>query len=279
MSEVNSSSLQIDPELKRRLAGLYVSMAKRLGIQSAPKIIFTNDKKNAEEAFGKTAYYDPMQRVIRVYITGRHPTDILRSFAHELIHHWQNEHEALPKSNAGQEHYAQKDPVLRKREMEAYLFGNILFRDWQDENRYGPVNENLRINNPAVLQKEIKDLLFRLIKRHVLDSFHRERTSGDMNPIDFAEELARHIELTINTFIETVNNRGNWENQPDMIKEKITVSDLKKLIRERIEDVVKKIKKSNDQKNLNWAGGSKKETLSFRRNKRSNPQKKTIIMK
>lgn len=234
MSDANPSAFNVGPELKQRLAGLYASMAKRLGIQNAPKIIFTNDKKNSKEAFGKTAYYDPTQRVVRVYVTGRHPTDILRSFAHELIHHWQNEHGALPNSNAGQEHYAQKDPVLRRREMEAYLFGNILFRDWQDENRYGPINENLRINDPTTIHKEIKNLLFRLIKRHVLDSFHRERTSGDMKPEDFVEELARNIELTINKFVEVVNNRGNWENQPNMIKEKITTSELKKLIRERI---------------------------------------------
>lgn len=251
MSDSNTLSFHIDSDLKNRLASLYSNMAKRLGIKTAPKIVFTHSLKNAEEPFGKTAYYDPASKTVKIYITERHATDILRSFAHELIHHWQNEHNALPVSSVGQNHYAQKDQILRKREMEAYLFGNMLFRDWQDENRYGSLNENLKINDPTHIQKEIKNLLFRLIKKHAIDSFHRERTSGDMKPEDFVEELTRNIELTINQFVDTINNRGNWENQPNMIKEKIKLSELKKLIKERIDDAVKKSKKGVN--NSNWA--------------------------
>lgn len=243
MPDSNTLSFHVDADLKQRLASLYSNMANRLGIKNAPKIVFTHSLQNAEEPFGKTAYYDPASKTVKIYITERHATDILRSFAHELIHHWQNEHNALPVSSVGQDHYAQKDKILRRREMEAYLFGNMLFRDWQDENRYGPVNENLRINDPTHIQREIKNLLFRLIKKHAIDSFHRERTSGDMKPEDFVEELARNIELTINQFVNTINNRGNWENQPNMIKEKIRMSELKKLIKERIDDAVKKSSK------------------------------------
>jgi len=129
------------PELKRQLGSLYMYLAKHLGIRQPPaKIIFTKNQKNADNPFGLTAYYDHKEKTIRLYITDRHETDILRSFAHEVIHHWQNERGTLNppgKPEPVQKHYAQSDPNLRKREMEAYLFGNILFRDWQDENRYG----------------------------------------------------------------------------------------------------------------------------------------------
>lgn len=224
-----------DPELKQRLASLYANMAKRLGIKQHPKIVFSHDAANAEEEFGKTAYYDPISKLIRVYTTKRHPTDILRSFAHELIHHWQNEHGALPTSQSGQAHYAQKDPVLRKREMEAYLLGNILFRDWQDENRYGKLNENLEVADPTMVQATIKELLFNLIKANAIRSYHRGGTSGDMDPKDYVDEITRKLELEINKFLQVVNNRGNWENQQNMISESISKAELRKLIRERIE--------------------------------------------
>lgn len=161
-------------DLKQRLASLYKSMAKRLGIKTAPRVVFTQNQANASKPFGLTAFYNQMERSIKVYITDRHPTDILRSFAHELIHHWQNEHGALPPQNAGQAHYAQKDPVLRKREMEAYLLGNILFRDWQDENRYGAINEGVDYSTRDEVQSAIRKTLFDLVKTNAEHSFHEE---------------------------------------------------------------------------------------------------------
>ena len=167
MDETPKSSVKADPKLKEMLGSLYRSMAKRLGVQQAPKIVFTHDKRNAETPFGLTAYYLNPERTIRVFITDRHPTDILRSFAHELIHHWQNEHNALPPQNNGHAHYAQKDPILRRREAEAYLFGNIMFRDWQDENRYGPLSGNTETPQQE-LQEIIDESLFELLKERLM---------------------------------------------------------------------------------------------------------------
>jgi predicted metalloprotease len=45
---------------------------------------------NAEDFFGKTAYYEPNTQTIVLYTHGRHPKDIARSYAHEMIHHIQN---------------------------------------------------------------------------------------------------------------------------------------------------------------------------------------------
>lgn len=127
-------------DLKRRLASLYLYLSEHLGIQNSPsKVTFTENKENSSNPFGLTGYYDPNTKQIRLYVTERHDTDILRSFAHEVIHHWQNERGTLTKqSNESGGAYAQEDPNLRKREMEAFLLGNLLFRDFQDENRYGP---------------------------------------------------------------------------------------------------------------------------------------------
>ncbi len=52
-----------------------------------PSVKLKNSPEEANGLFGKTAYYDPEQKMIVLYIHGRHPKDVLRSFAHEMIHH------------------------------------------------------------------------------------------------------------------------------------------------------------------------------------------------
>lgn len=219
-------------ELKQKIASLYSYLASHLQIREVPKVVLTNDKQNSVNPFGLTGYYDPDTKSIRLYITDRHQTDILRSFAHEVIHHWQNENGTLKSGDKNADtspHYAQNDQNLRKREMEAYLFGNILFRDWQDENRYGPpaapplmpqpINENLRVQNSSRLKNGFEKLLRYFVKDGTISSYHRELTSGDMNPEDFINDFANKLVGALNTQIQTINDRGNWENQPYMIKE------------------------------------------------------------
>ena len=154
MPEESTASFAVDPKLQQMVWSLYTSMSKRLQIKQAPKILFSQNAANAAKPFGLTAFYNQHERYIKVYITNRHTTDILRSFAHELIHHWQNENGKLPAGHHDPTHYAQKNPQLRKCEMEAYLYGNIMFRDWQDENRFGPLSETVTISEIRQLIRE-----------------------------------------------------------------------------------------------------------------------------
>ena len=230
--EANGTTLFLSPNqmnIRTRLASLYAYLASKLQIKEVPKVILTNDRKNSKNPFGLTGYYDPETKTIKLYITDRHDTDILRSFAHEVIHHWQNENGTLNGNDAGG-HYAQEDENLRKREMEAYLFGNILFRDWQDENRYGPpktqplmpqpINENnLAIKNSRRLKKGFEVLLKTFIKDGTISTFDRNLTSGTMKPNDFVNDFSMKLVGALNGLIQTINNRGNWENQSNMIKE------------------------------------------------------------
>ena len=55
--------------------------AKELGIKSLPKIHFVGNSENKKHAFGHTN-----TKVIYVRVTDRHPLDIMRTLAHELIH-------------------------------------------------------------------------------------------------------------------------------------------------------------------------------------------------
>ena len=123
-------------ELKEALGEIFKTAREEFGIQNSPKLHLRQDEENAQGIFGKTAYYDPTDQSIVLYITNRHSKDICRSFAHELVHHHQNERGDLELGDASQATYAQDDPHMRKMEMEAYLKGNLLLRDFEDNFKY-----------------------------------------------------------------------------------------------------------------------------------------------
>jgi len=103
---------------------------ERLGFQNNPTIFLNHDQRNADQTYGKTGYYDPQRVEIHVFATGRHPKDILRSIAHELVHHGQNERGELENAGYSGPGYAQKNPSLRKAETEAN--DPMFFRDFED---------------------------------------------------------------------------------------------------------------------------------------------------
>ena len=106
---------------------------KEFGFNKPPVLNLVSDKENQMKLLGKTAYYDPNNMSISIYVDGRHPKDILRSFAHELVHHTQNENGQLNAGGYSGEGYAQKNKDLRDMERDAYERGNMCFRDWEDQ--------------------------------------------------------------------------------------------------------------------------------------------------
>ena len=105
---------------------------QRYKLKNKPQIIFQDDIENSKNPLGKTAYYDPEAQSITVFTTGRHIKDCLRSLAHELVHHLQNERGEFDNSGPTFQGYAQKDPHLRKMESEANEKGSMCLRDWED---------------------------------------------------------------------------------------------------------------------------------------------------
>ena len=101
-----------------------------LNIEPLPDVIFIeDDKKNADNILGRTAYYDPNTNCITLYTHSRHPKDILRSYAHEMIHHMQNL-EGRIQGIEGQN--INEDEYLKELELEAYSKGNMCFRSWEN---------------------------------------------------------------------------------------------------------------------------------------------------
>ena len=62
--------------------------AKHLGLSSLPKISLVGSSENSKNAFGHFLG-DRKGTSISVRITGRHPIDVMRTIAHELIHYKQ----------------------------------------------------------------------------------------------------------------------------------------------------------------------------------------------
>ena len=103
---------------------------KGMDIMPLPKLkIIDNDVKNAKNILGRTAYYNPEDCSITLFTFGRHPKDILRSYAHEMIHRIQDNEGRLGNVNTTN---TNEGGDLDQLEREAYEHGNMTFRNWED---------------------------------------------------------------------------------------------------------------------------------------------------
>ena len=129
----------------------------QMGFSRPPKLFLQNDTKNSEDPLGKTGFYDPQAESITLYVTGRHPKDILRSLAHELMHHTQKCNGDFDNvSSVGEQGYAQSDPHMRNMEIQAYQ-ASIVFRDWEDSLKETIYYEHLQKGDNKMSFKDWKN--------------------------------------------------------------------------------------------------------------------------
>ncbi len=102
---------------------------QKMNISPLPEIKIKRDLAEASSVFGRTAYYSPDLKEVVLYVEGRHPKDVLRSFTHEMVHHIQNVEGRL--KNYGTTNTNEDDDLVEI-EKEAYTLGNITFRNWED---------------------------------------------------------------------------------------------------------------------------------------------------
>lgn len=122
-----------------------------LNVYPFPNIELKWDEQDG--LFIKTGYYLPSEKKIVLFCKDRHPKDILRSYAHEMIHHMQN-------LNGDDLNFTSEDDVkdndkLEKLESEAYLKGNIYFRKWTEyerSNKNSLLNENILRESPDTVE-------------------------------------------------------------------------------------------------------------------------------
>jgi hypothetical protein len=90
MSKVKSfKQFNEETQLNDHISSFVDYACKELQIENRPMIHVINDKKAALEntSFGS---YSPSDHKIAINIADRHTADILRTLAHELVHHRQN---------------------------------------------------------------------------------------------------------------------------------------------------------------------------------------------
>jgi hypothetical protein len=155
-----------------------------LNIQPYPSLEFIDsDEENAGNIFGKTAYYMPSDKKIVLYTLGRHPKDILRSFAHEMIHHHQNLNGTLGNIQTTN---TNEDDELDIIEREAYEQGNIMFRNWTDS-LTDSLNESFYLDIPKFNQpKTIQQYLIESINEINLSKENAADINGDLTGGTFA---------------------------------------------------------------------------------------------
>jgi hypothetical protein len=96
-----------------------------------PKVILDNTDQG-DGVFVYTGYFDPDKKGIRLFIHNRHPKDVLRTLAHELIH-WKQDVDGVIDNSGYTSDKITEDENLVKLEEEAYLKGNMAFRSWTEE--------------------------------------------------------------------------------------------------------------------------------------------------
>ena len=188
---INNSGLEI-PGFEDMIQSLVSFSQDRFGFEKPPTLFLNSDLDNATNLLGKTAYYDPEQREIHIYTTDRHPKDIMRSISHELVHHHQNCKGDFAGDHYSGEGYAQKDPHMRKMEKEAYLQGNMCFRDWEDSYKQEQqVYNEWRTNTMSLKEWKNKEL-FDLLSQRWGFSKNVINEGKDLSPED--KEIAARTE-------------------------------------------------------------------------------------
>lgn len=186
--------MESDKKIKvcKNMMGSFMPFAqKRMGFDKTPNVRFLSNPTNASQALGKTAYYDPNNQSVSLYIDNRHPKDIMRSLSHELVHHTQNLRGDLQDtSGLGEQGYAQTNEHLREMEREAYETGNLCFRDWEDGYKQEQGNILMENKRTEELQQQL-DLYSDMFKDR--EGF-RPRWIYDSPDFDTVEKVDAAIE-------------------------------------------------------------------------------------
>ena len=164
---VNPEPIQenIQPDLTPHIDSINLfAIENGYNIMPLPTVeMVCDDVENADNFFGKTGYYNPATKTIVLYTLNRHPKDVARSYAHELIHHMQNMDGLLGNIQTTN---TNEDDHLDAIEREAYELGNMLFRNWTDT----------IINHPEPLNESKFDSTILHVSRDIVNAFKRGKT-------------------------------------------------------------------------------------------------------
>ena len=240
LNENTTYSNHID--YKQQIRNLTKHMIKKgMNILPLPQVIFKHgDQENASNFFGKTAYYNPEDMAIVLYTEGRHPKDVVRSFAHEMIHHIQNLEDRLENISTTN---TMEDDHLNDIEREAYTRGNMTFRNWTDSvdgeevtslNEIGDASskvfsyKKIQPGIDAKSFKEITDEDDRVDDIETEDVYEFETDLGTKYVVNFeVEHYSDSKELKVSIDFTTIGNlRMDPTNKGEQYAVMATISDI-----------------------------------------------------
>lgn len=148
-------------DLEGHIQDMYGFFANKYSFDKHPSIHLDSDEQNKAEILGKTAYYDPQSYEVHIYTDDRHPKDMLRSIAHELIHHKQNLENRLQVGGYNGPGYYLENDKLKDVEHEAMLEGNACMREWEDTKKYKNPKESKNMSLKEWKNNELNGLLLK----------------------------------------------------------------------------------------------------------------------
>ncbi len=218
-------------DMEDHIHGMYDFFDQKLGFKKPPTMVFDSDPSNQSNILGKTAYYDPQSLEIHIYSDGRHPKDMLRSIAHELIHHQQNMEGRLDVGGYNGPGYYLENDKLRKIEHEAMLDGNALMREYEDTIK----KENNQMSLKEWKNKELNTLLlkkFGILKESV-DQAYDDAVERNYGEEESEEEVVE----------EQLGTSDSEEEEEDTIEEnKVDIKEVVQRVLENNKKVMQKLK-------------------------------------
>lgn len=215
----NHSNVDLS-SLEPHVQGMYNHFDQKIGFKKPPTIHFDSDPSNHHRVLGKTAYYDPQSLEIHVFTDGRHPKDMLRSIAHELIHHQQNEEDRLNVGGYMGEGYYLKNEAMRELEQEAMLQGNALMREYEDTLKLEEKNEmSLKEWKNNELNKNLLKKFGILSEEKKPDFLDLDKDGDKEEPmVDAAEEAEKMNEEVAEEEEEEESEEESKEEEKDLSK-------------------------------------------------------------
>lgn len=179
----------MNEQIQTLLSHFYGYAKDKLGFDKDANIRFVMDEENSKNPLGMTAHYNPDSMEVTVYTSGRHPKDVLRSVAHELVHHRQNCQGKMDNTGPTEPGYAQNDSHLRGLEEEAYLDGNMCFRDWEDTYK---ANQEVKTIYESVVKTFTKEKIKMSTKEEmrniVREAVSRVLTQNKVQEMDYEDD-------------------------------------------------------------------------------------------
>ena len=194
-----------------------------LCIKDKPSIHYKDDKGQGQPSFGG---YSPSDKKLYVYTKNRHPMDIFRTVAHELVHHKQNEDGRLGKN------VAKEGATGSKIENQANSEAGVVMRHFGHDNPFYFDMQYVGESKAIILggtPGSGKDLI---LKEAILpydfteigaDEFHKYEISGDIvingtasnfNQISqIKESLESQGYQTMMIFVTTSNESSKLRNE------------------------------------------------------------------